>query len=539
MITSHAMTLGDERADENESRTFLRVAESVLANALSPLKAREIVDRGIDAGLFGDHALGRTPEKSMQARLSTEILASGPTSQFVRTGRGKFTLRSKLGAEGDDVEEYVAVPRALSMPIEDVLCAIRSHYAPVLTFQGLDTNKDVLLPQLLQMPPAYIPRSTVEGIDTVKQFVTYVIVQCGHRVLSFERSYLSRAAEFLRGSKCIGFGGHVSAADVDIFSSADRGISGCARRELYEELKLPAPNGALRSPSNIVSLVNSAPLELIGVLNDDSSEVGRRHVAIVYRLWLEDWGVAKTIQKGESSIRSLKWIDLADASLDLSEFEYWSQLCIRKMYPSSALLTTTAKISNQSALQRASYFVVSGRVGSGKSETAKYIADKLDIPVINSGKVVQELLGIPPLSEIGRSKFQQLALDFIRHPDGPRQLADQIISQLPALGGCVIDGIRQLETYNSLKFKLSDSVALIYINTPPDIAFDLYRARETDAALDFTYKDFLSLYDAPVEVEISRLGRSADAYIYNSTGLDQLRRAVDSLIGVVGEPSGK
>jgi hypothetical protein len=52
----------------------------------------------------------------------------------------------------------------------------------------------------------------------VKQFVTYVLVQCGQRLLFFRRSYLSRAAEFLRGSKCIGFGGHVSAADADILS---------------------------------------------------------------------------------------------------------------------------------------------------------------------------------------------------------------------------------------------------------------------------------------------------------------------------------
>ena len=54
----------------------------------------------------------------------------------------------------------------------------------------------------------------------------------GQRLLFFKRSYLSRAAEFLRGSKCVGFGGHVSQADFDILSLDDQGISACARREL-------------------------------------------------------------------------------------------------------------------------------------------------------------------------------------------------------------------------------------------------------------------------------------------------------------------
>jgi HB1, ASXL, restriction endonuclease HTH domain len=57
-----------------DNQTYLRVAEIVLSKALSPLKAREIVDRGIEQGLFGDHVMSRTPEKSMQARLSIDIL---------------------------------------------------------------------------------------------------------------------------------------------------------------------------------------------------------------------------------------------------------------------------------------------------------------------------------------------------------------------------------------------------------------------------------------------------------------------------------
>src|ERR1700722_3419996 len=81
---------------DGESQTYLRVAEIVLSKAMTPLKAREIVDRGIEQGLFGDHVMGRTPGKSMQARLSIDILSRGPDSRFARTGKGRFTARSNL-----------------------------------------------------------------------------------------------------------------------------------------------------------------------------------------------------------------------------------------------------------------------------------------------------------------------------------------------------------------------------------------------------------------------------------------------------------
>lgn len=77
MATYEKQTVSeDNRPDQVDvdGRTYLRVAETVLAKALSPLKAREIVERGIEQGLFGDHVMGRTPEKSMQARLSIDIL---------------------------------------------------------------------------------------------------------------------------------------------------------------------------------------------------------------------------------------------------------------------------------------------------------------------------------------------------------------------------------------------------------------------------------------------------------------------------------
>jgi predicted NUDIX family phosphoesterase len=338
---------------DHDAQTYLRVAEAVLARALTPLKAREIVERGIERGLFGDHVLSQTPEKSMQARLSMDILNRAEKSRFARTGRGRFTLRSRLdsadqGIEGTNTEdqpsrEYVAERRILRTPKEEVLCVPDTVFSDTLTFQGIDTDAVPILERLLRRENVvYVPRSEAETRNDAKQFVTYVLVQCGQRLLFFKRSYLSRAAEFLRGSKCIGFGGHVSAADIDILSREDRGLAACARRELAEELNLgesksvklsgsksiPTVATLPRAPSHpTIRLFQDASLERLGVLNDDSSEVGRRHAAVIYRIWLPDWNKARLLQRGDSSIKGLGWIDLSRDNVDISEFEYWSQLC--------------------------------------------------------------------------------------------------------------------------------------------------------------------------------------------------------------------
>ncbi len=536
---------------EGDQQTYLRVAETVLGKSLVPLSAREIVERSIEQGLFGDHVMSRTPQKSMQARLSMEILNRGGDSRFVRTARGRFALRSSVESliNSPDVSsrpvptEYVAERRVLRTPKEEVLCIPEVAFRDVLTFQGIDTDATPILNRFLKIDSTiYVGRAEAETRNDAKQFITYVLVQCGQRLLFFKRSYLSRAAEFLRGSKCIGFGGHVSAADLDILSRSDYGLSSCARRELAEELQLPDSTRSKRAHRTAVeidhpnkatiNLFQNVPLERLGILNDDSSEVGRRHVAIIYRAWLPDWNVVKKIQKGDSSIKGVGWIDLSKDTVDIADFEYWSQLCLRRFYPSTLVAKARFEILNNSRLASDRVVVVAGRIGSGKSETAGYISQRLHCPLIKTGELIGGLMSAPALSEIGREEFQARAFSFISAPDGTHKLAAAIMSQIEAQGGqrVIVDGIRNLDTYERLEKMCTDGVGLLFVQTPPDVAFDMYRAREVQGTLTFSYREFLKVYDAPVESEIPSLGRRANAYIYNSFGMEAFRRTLDELV---------
>ena len=140
-------------------------------------------------------------------------------------------------------------------------------------------------------------------------------------------------------------------------------------------------------------------------------------------------------------------------------------------------------------------------------------------------------MNTPPLSEIGRAKFQQLAFSFIHSPSGPERLATHIANAVKtsAAPRCIVDGIRHLPTYEHLQAILGKDMLLAFLQTPPDIAYDLYRSREAGDELAFTYREFLRLYDAPVETEIPSLGRKADIYIYNSFGIEAFRRTLDEV----------
>ncbi len=152
-----------------------------------------------------------------------------------------------------------------------------------------------------------------------------------------------------------------------------------------------------------IRLFQNAPLERLGVLNDDSSEVGRRHFAVVYRVWLPDWSAVRRLQKGDSSIKGIGWIDLSRDAIDIANSSIGRNFAfVDSIHPHTH---HEGQVRNTQQLRLASdrVVVVAGkRSRSGKSETAGYLSQQLNCPLIKTGELVKELMSSPPLAEIGR-----------------------------------------------------------------------------------------------------------------------------------------
>ena len=499
---------------------FLELAERALRVAQRPMTAKEIVDYAIAQGWFSDRRAGRTPAQTMKSKLSVAIRRDGEHSTFVRTAPGRFQLRNQVTSQ----IVYEARPYRPSAAKELVL-TFPAQSAPPL-FQGVVKDWSGVLAKL-EAPDVcrVLARDQAEQTDDHKQLLTYVLVTRRGSVLAFKRGVYNRVEDMLRGAHCVGFGGHVRPDDRELLSPDMLGIYGCARRELTEELQLPERDR--------VRLLGGEGLRIVGLLNDDSSDVGRRHLAVVLEFQASDDSAWETPRRGEKSITQLRWLS-PSSPVRCWEFEYWSQLCLRTYLPRLVETAAGYVVRRAQPFQPPHILCLVGEVGSGKTEAGQVLVSEFGYTPINSGQVLAGLMGLPPIPVTGRDAFQRAAHDFISQEDGPERLA---AAMLQRVGGVryerlLIDGIRHVSTLSALRALVPDAtrIAVLFVHTTVDVAYRLYLHREAKIPFD----RFLTLRDAEVEAELSPLINRADGVLYNWTGRRGYRRTVRGLMHELG-----
>ena len=144
---------------------------------------------------------------------------------------------------------------------------------------------------------AYRPRSEAEDDASWKQIIPYLLLRDRGRLFLMQRTRGGGDAR-LHDRWTIGIGGHVNPADGDLM--------GGLRREWDEEMAAdwhPEPT-------------------LLGLLNDDSTHVGRVHLGVVYVAEAE--GRAVSIRETHK-LRG-EFVAPADVRRVYDELETWSQL---------------------------------------------------------------------------------------------------------------------------------------------------------------------------------------------------------------------
>lgn len=509
---------------------FLIVAKRLMETEQRSMSPRELVDMGQKQQLFSDNVAGITPFQTMKSKLSVHIRRFGDVSPFVRTAPGRFYLRTLLG--GNKVP-FDAKPLRPPTIREKVLVYRSSELDAVTTWQGLQTTwKRAAKTILTRLTPHYIHRFDVEQDNAFTQVLTYVLVYRGDSILAYRRGTYNRVDKFLQGALCVGFGGHVVETDLDLFNVDTLGIFECASRELMEELRLP--------PADTQRLLRREGLELIGIINDDSSDVGRRHLAFVMRYNVSSDPQWDQPERGEKAITQLRWISAqVPGRVWLWNFEYWSQLCLREFAPRLILARPAYRLLRRLPLRPPHVLCVIGPVGSGKTLATEVLKNDFAYEEINTSEVVAEILGVPPVPYTPRPKFQRLAWGFISEADGPERLARRLleIAHEKNTPRILIDGLRQRATLENLKRLAGDQrVGIVFVHTPPDLAYSFYADRiEQGASMD----EFLSVRSAPVEAEVESLIAIADAVMYNWTGRLQYRETIKELMAELGIPEGK
>jgi predicted NUDIX family phosphoesterase len=167
-------------------------------------------------------------------------------------------------------------------------------------FQGIMPITDFsAYASLIDTHKQFLPRGKMETDPTYKQIIPYLIFTHGDRYFLMQRH--SKASETRLQSKfSLGIGGHIREQDIrglDIFA--------WAQREFHEEVDY---QGTVR-------------IEPIGLVNDDSSEVGHVHVGFVLLLHGDSDAISI-----KSELQSGALLSLEECLQHKDRMETWSAL---------------------------------------------------------------------------------------------------------------------------------------------------------------------------------------------------------------------
>jgi predicted NUDIX family phosphoesterase len=188
---------------------------------------------------------------------------------------------------------------------ERVLVVPTAVFHAAGVFQGFNPAAEHYLPRLLDpMHLSYRPRAEVETDPTYKQIVPYVVLQWRDQVFHYTRG--KRATETrLQALRSIGVGGHISSDDASLFECPYREAM---FREIAEEVYLETPYEE----------------RCLGLVNDDSTAVGRVHLGFVHVFTLTE----PKARRREQALTRAGFAPLAELRRQRDDFETWSQFLL-------------------------------------------------------------------------------------------------------------------------------------------------------------------------------------------------------------------
>lgn len=193
---------------------------------------------------------------------------------------------------------------AKSVVDEHILVVRRDLLFPEGAWQGLKMVEYASYETLIRQNQEFLPRSRMETDPRYKQIIPYLVFTHEDRYFVMQR--LAKATEQrLKSKLSVGIGGHINQQDI-----SDGSIIDWARREFAEE----------------VAYEGTFSIEPLGILNDDSTEVGQVHVGFIYLLR----GSSGAITAKEEFKSGDLWTP-EECRSNFDRMENWSQIVLQAL----------------------------------------------------------------------------------------------------------------------------------------------------------------------------------------------------------------
>ncbi len=192
---------------------------------------------------------------------------------------------------------------------ENVLVITRSLFDDLGAFHGFTADAGRYLPAILHPDNnQFLDRNLAEDDPSHKQIIPYAIFRCGERFLHYVRGG-GVGEQRLAAKGSIGIGGHVNEGDYHASGSLGRELYlAGVERETNEELRIETPHTQ----------------SIVGLINDDTNEVGRVHLGVVHLFELE----TTEVHANEDDITELEFLSHEQLVTRLERLESWSRLIV-------------------------------------------------------------------------------------------------------------------------------------------------------------------------------------------------------------------
>jgi predicted NUDIX family phosphoesterase len=190
-------------------------------------------------------------------------------------------------------------------PVEHVLVVPTLLFHEIGHFQGFNANVEPYMETLFDpMHTRYLARPEAEEDPSYKQLIPYCVFRCGDDAFFYTRGSAQGEGR-LHAKRSIGVGGHISTLDRD--SSDEPYLAGMAR-ELDEEIEIESGYSE----------------QLVGLINDDETEVGKVHLGVLHIFELDE----PKVRPLEESMIDTGFAPITDLLRDIDQFETWSQIAL-------------------------------------------------------------------------------------------------------------------------------------------------------------------------------------------------------------------
>jgi hypothetical protein len=296
--------------------SYLEIAHKVLKASRRPMSAKGILAAAYRAQIVPEHLRGKTQHKTLQARLSEDILYYRNASLFYRTEPGVFflcELTSDPSVPDKYKEKFPARRRTRDLQKESPLGISRTFLKRWQGCASMSSVNDVFRAAEEQDAVRYLPNSDCEDYATVW---TFSLVRRGDEILFYRIGRYRDDRDAFVNKRTIGFPGVITASDRSLFSQNDYGAVDNALDILLLDLDLSPrsfPNSQPRKPE---------PVFAFEVEGEDGITV----FLVVLEWTCPDWFEPTTRRL---SLNDPCWLDLTVPPNNLDDLEPWSKTTLR------------------------------------------------------------------------------------------------------------------------------------------------------------------------------------------------------------------